>query len=299
MKPPALAGADRPINRRAGQGRRLHDDTTRSTPPEPGDAVPTARSPASPAVVRLPLRPGLPPSDHEAPWLAFYRGPRADAPAVLVCPGGGYGMRADYEGEPVARWLNTLGLHAVVVHYRVAPATHPAPLDDLTEAMRLTRRHAADWSVDPARVGVLGFSAGGHLAATLATLAGPADRPALSILLYPVITLRSPHTHAGSRQNLLPDPTDAAAIDALSPELHVTPTTPPAFLFHTVDDPAVPVENAMLYAAALRRNGVPFEAHLYESGRHGVGLADDHPVLSTWRGLCARWLRSRGWTTLA
>ncbi|MDB5328407.1 MAG: alpha/beta hydrolase, partial [Phycisphaerales bacterium] len=138
-------------------------------------------------------------------------------------------------------------------------------------------------------------SAGGHLASTLCTIADADVRPALGILLYPVITLGDPSAHTGSRNNLVPDPADPTWIDKLSSNLHVTKQTPPTFLFHTVDDAAVPIENALLYCAALRQQGVPFEAHLYERGRHGVGLAIDIPELATWPTLCANWLRLRGW----
>lgn len=251
------------------------------------------------ADVELPLWPaGVPDVIAEVddtPRLVVYKASRVNAPAVLVCPGGGYARRADHEAGPVALWLNTLGITGVVVHYRVSPYRHPQPLSDLMQAMRLTRQHAARWSIDAARIGVLGFSAGGHLASTLCTIA-PADvRPVLAILLYPVITLGDPSAHTGSRQNLVPADGDAGWINRLSTQLHVTGKTPPTFLFHTVDDAAVPVENALLYAAALRRNAVPFEMHLYERGRHGVGLASDIPELATWPTLCANWLRLRDW----
>lgn len=231
----------------------------------------------------------------DTPRMVVYRTRRANAPCVLICPGGGYANRAPHEADPVAHWLNTLGITGIVVHYRVKPYRHPHPLSDLSQAMRLTQQRAAEWGIDAARIGVLGFSAGGHLASTLCTIADADVRPALGILLYPVITLGDPSAHTGSRNNLVPDPADLSWVDKLSSHLHVTKQTPPTFLFHTVDDEAVPVENALLYCSALRSQGVPFEAHLYERGRHGVGLAADIPELATWPLLCANWLRLRGW----
>ena len=232
----------------------------------------------------------------DVPRLVVYRASPPNAPAVLICPGGGYARRADHEADPVALWLNSLGITGIVVHYRVAPYRHPHPLADLAHAMWLTQRHAVEWSIDAQRIGVLGFSAGGHLASTLCTIAAADVRPALAILLYPVITLSDPSAHTGSRKNLVPEDDAGEWVHRLSTQNHVTAATPPTFLFHTVDDAAVPVENALLYAAALRSSGVPFEMHLYERGRHGVGLATDIPQLATWPTLCANWLRLRGWT---
>jgi acetyl esterase/lipase len=171
--------------------------------------------------------------------------------------------------------------------------------------MRLTRRNAAAWGIDPARVGVLGFSAGGHLASTIsvhydvgdgnaaASLDRINSRPDVSILLYPVITLTTASAHSGSRANLLEEPDNPQLLELLSTERHVTAQTPPMFVFHTVDDSVVPVENVLLLAGALRKAQVPVEMHLYETGRHGVGLATDNPALRTWTDLCAQWLRSR------
>lgn len=249
--------------------------------------------------LELPLWPNGVPGQIEGntdtPRLVVYKAKRDNAPCVLVCPGGGYQNRAAHEADPVAWWLNSIGIAGIVVHYRVKPYRHPQPLADLSQAMRLTQQHAKAWGIDAGRIGVLGFSAGGHLASTLCTIADEDVRPKLGILLYPVITLGDPSAHTGSRNNLVPDPTDASWIDKLSSHLHVRKTTPPTFLFHTVDDAAVPIENAMLYCAALRSQGIPFEAHLYERGRHGVGLAESIPELATWPGLCANWLKLRGW----
>ncbi|CAG7614974.1 Acetylxylan esterase [Paenibacillus solanacearum] len=225
--------------------------------------------------------------------------------AVVVCPGGGYGRRAEHEGEPVARWLNTLGISAIVLHYRVAPYRHPNPLMDAQRAIRTVRHNAAAWNVDPKRVGILGFSAGGHLASTAGTqfdggdaeAADPIERessrPDALVLCYPVITFGA-HTHSGSRNNLLGDPAEPALVQQMSSENRVTELTPPTFIWHTADDAGVPVENAMLFASALRKHKVPFELHIYESGRHGLGLAQEHPEARTWPNLCANWLKKQG-----
>lgn len=224
------------------------------------------------------------------------------APAVVVLPGGGYHLRADHEGEPIARWLNTLGFHAVVLDYRVAPYKHPVPLADAQRALRLVRSHAGEWGIDPDRVGILGFSAGGHLAATAGThydrgqpqAENPVERlscrPDFMVLCYPVISLGE-FRHDGSRTNLLGAEPTAEEIRLLSNELQVTADTPPTFLWHTSDDPAVPVENALLFSGALSRCKVPFELHSFQTGRHGLGLAEDHPEARVWPELCARWFK--------
>jgi acetyl esterase/lipase len=230
---------------------------------------------------------------------------------VLVCPGGGYVNLAPHESEPVAIWLNSIGINAGVLRYRRAPKyRHPAPLFDVTRAIRTVRANAATWDIDPHKIGVLGFSAGGHLAATISThfddgnptspdpVERAGSRPDLSVLLYAVITLHPPSAHTGSRKNLLGEDAPDVIVNLLSNDRQVTAQTPPAFLFHTFGDPAVPVENAMLYAAALRRHGVACELHIYDTpAPHGVGLARDerhHPVLHRWPDLCADWLRGKG-----
>ena len=174
--------------------------------------------------------------------------------------------------------------------------------------MRLVRHQANDWGLDPKKIAILGFSAGGHLASSLSTHFDSGDqasadaidrvpsRPDLSILLYPVITLSGPFAHMGSRQNLLGNEPSESLVDHLSSEKQVTPTTPPTFLFHCGEDKAVPLENSLLYASALRREGVPVELHAYQHGGHGMGLATDDPARSIWPTLCARWLQKWGWT---
>lgn len=228
------------------------------------------------------------------PWLELYRPKNPTGAAVLVCPGGGYQTRAPHEAEPIAWWLNAFGITGIVVHYRVKPYKHPQPLNDVSRAMRIAKENAKSWNINPEQIGVLGFSAGGHLASTLSVHYDADTRPAFSILVYPVITLGNPSVHTGSRANLLPEVTQEW-IDLLSNERHVNEKTPPTFIFHTVDDPVVNVENVFLYGAALNRHKVPFEMHCYETGRHGVGLAQDNPALKTWPTLCENWLRARGY----
>jgi acetyl esterase/lipase len=221
--------------------------------------------------------------------------------AVIVCPGGGYARHAPHEADPIARWLTGLGLAAFVLEYRVAPHRHPLPLHDAQRAIRLVRSSAADWRIRPDRVAMLGFSAGGHVAATAGThfdagdahAADPIEqensRPDALILCYAVITFAE-HRHQGSLENLLGPDAPAALREQLSLERQVTPQTPPTFLWHTADDASVPVENSLLFASALGRRGVPFALHVYPHGRHGLGLATDDPQVSTWTDLCARWL---------
>jgi acetyl esterase/lipase len=247
----------------------------------------------------------------DIPTLTPYLPPKekATGAAVVICPGGGYQHLADHEGRPVAEWLNTLGVAAFVLKYRLGPRyQHPAMLQDAARALRTVRARASEWGVDPKRIGILGFSAGGHLASTLGTHfdAGNASasdpiervssRPDLLILIYPVITMRE-LTHAGSKRNLLGAQPTPELVALLSNEEHVTKETPPTFLVHTANDPAVPVENSMMFASALRRAGVPFELHVYERGPHGFGLGGNDPVLSTWPARCADWLRLQGFTT--
>jgi len=248
--------------------------------------------------------------DADKPSLTPYVPPaeRANGTAVVICPGGGYGFLAlDHEGRQVAQWLYNRGVTAFVLKYRIAPRYHhPAPLQDVQRALRLVRSRAKEWNVDPRRIGIMGFSAGGHLASTAGTHfdSGKADaedaierascRPDFMILCYPVISFTEPSTHVGSRTNLLGKNPDPKLVESLSNEKQVTPQTPPTFLFHTNEDKGVPAENSVLFYLALRRAGVPAELHIYEKGQHGVGLASGAPVLSTWPERLEGWLTVRG-----
>lgn len=244
----------------------------------------------------------------DIPTITPYLAPKdkSTGAAIIVCPGGGYQHLADHEGGPVAEWLNSVGVTAFVLKYRLGPTYHyPSQLQDAARAIRTVRARAKEWALDPQRIGILGFSAGGHLAATAGThfavgqtdAADPVERvssrPDLMILIYPVITMRD-STHAGSKLNLLGKDPPAELVALLSNEEQVTKETPPTFLVHTMTDAAVPVENSMMFAAALRKAGVPFEFHLYERGAHGFGLAPKDPILSSWPGRCADWLRVHG-----
>ena len=222
--------------------------------------------------------------------------------AVVICPGGGYGGQAAHEAEPIARWLNGLGLSAFVLYYRVAPYRHPVPLADAQRAIRVVRDQAARWSVAPDRIGILGFSAGGHLAASAgvhhALIAyAPVDRadrksprPDFMILCYPVISF-GPHGHRGSMENLLGVKPGKALRRMLSLETTVDATTPPAFIWHTASDGGVPVENSLLLASALSRNRVAFALHVFPDGAHGLGLAESQPAVRAWTSLCGEWLK--------
>lgn len=231
---------------------------------------------------------------------------KASGAAVIVCPGGGYNHLADHEGRPVAGWLSSIGITAFVLRYRHGPRYHhPVPLQDAARAIRLVRARAAEWQIDPKRVGILGFSAGGHLASTIGTHfdSGQPDssdsvekvssRPDLMILIYPVITMGE-FAHSGSRKQLIGETPSAEMVKLLSNEEQVTKQTPPTFLVHTANDIGVPVENSLRFADALRKAGVPFELHIYERGPHGFGLGGTNPVLSSWPGRCADWLRLQG-----
>jgi acetyl esterase/lipase len=234
-------------------------------------------------------------NDLDRPTLTPYLAPKAKATGagVVVCPGGGYaGLAMDHEGVQIAQWLNSHGIHAFVLKYRLGPRhKHPDMLDDVSQAFRMVREKSSAFGLDPKRVGVWGFSAGGHLASTISTHFTPETRPDFAILSYPVITCTEDYKHKGSCRNLLggdnPDPQLATL---LSNEKQVTKDTPPTFIFHTTDDQTVPVENALAYYAALRKNGVEAELHIFEHGRHGVGLASLDPYLNSWTRLLSQWL---------
>jgi acetyl esterase/lipase len=232
-----------------------------------------------------------------------------DFAAVLVLPGGGYGFCSEQEGDPVAAWFNSMGISAFVLDYSVAPSRYPQALNDARRAMQYIRAHAKEFNVDPNRIGVIGFSAGGHLAASLANLHDESNeevndeiekvdaRPDLCMLAYPVISWGE-FAHVGSRENLLGEDPSTALIEKTSLENVVSSSTPPTFLWHTAEDEAVPVENAYLYAMALQRAKVSHELHVYPDGVHGVGLGmldyrrDNH--YSQWRHSCEKWLLKMG-----
>jgi acetyl esterase/lipase len=232
---------------------------------------------------------------------------RPNGTAVIICPGGGYVRQSTRrEGEQYAQWLGTLGITAFVLTYRQNEFGHPAPLRDVLRAVRLVRSQAARFGVRPDRIGVIGSSAGGHLAATAGTLfdhplgrtGAPLDavsaRPDFLMLLYPVIAMEGPAVHAGSRKALLGAAPDAATVQLMSPERQVSRATPPTLLIHTQADQAVPVENSILFYQALTRAGVPAEMYLFEQGSHGMGMRDGNGTASHWPRRAEEWLRARG-----
>lgn len=251
---------------------------------------------------KIPLANGNAPQD--IPTIAVYlpEGAAKPTPAVLVCPGGGYRqLCATYEGHHIATWLNSFGFAGIVLRYRLYPYLHPVPLMDAQRAIRLVRHHAADWNIDPNNVGVMGFSAGGHLASTLAThydAGTPQDedpvqrqssRPDFQALVYPVISFVKPIGHTGSAANLLgPSPSEELALE-LSNHLHVTTDTPQAFLAHSVKDQIVHVDNSRLYANTLRNHNVPVEYLELPNGLHGLGCGKG-PEWDAWQRRCKQWL---------
>jgi acetyl esterase/lipase len=245
----------------------------------------------------------------DIPTISLYRPPagKANGAAIVVCPGGGYGHLADHEGHTIAVWLNNFGITAAVLKYRLGPRyNHPSPMQDATRAMRTVRARSKEWNLDANRIGIWGFSAGGHLAATIATHFDGGDsnatdpierissRPDIAVLAYPVISMNEAITHAGSRKNLLGDNPSPELVELLSNEKQVTSQTPPTFLFHTADDTVVRVENSLLFVEGLRKAKIPYELHVFEKGPHGVGLAQNNPALNVWPKLLENWLRVRG-----
>jgi acetyl esterase/lipase len=248
--------------------------------------------------------------DRDKPAITVYL-PRNSAQtmsAVIVCPGGGYGgLAMNHEGRQVANWLNSLGMAAFVLKYRLGPVYHhPVEIGDAQRAIRTVRSRANEWHIAPDRIGIMGFSAGGHLASTASTHfdSGKSDstdaieragsRPDFAVLGYPVITFTEPWTHKGSAKNLLGENPDPALLKSLSNETQVSAQTPPTFLFHTNADTGVPAENSVYYYLALRKAGVPAEMHIFEKGPHGVGLGMDDFALAEWPALLANWFRVHG-----
>jgi acetyl esterase/lipase len=253
----------------------------------------------------------------DIPTITVYLPPKekATGASIVICPGGGYSFLAtDHEGKQVAEWLNSIGVAGVVLKYRLAPKyKHPVPLGDAQRAVRMVRWKSKEWGLDPKRVGILGFSAGGHLASTAAThfmdahpvpgdaIDGYTTRPELAILVYPVIAIGTEFGHNGSRDNLLGKDAPKKLVMSLSNETQVNEKTPPTFLAHTLADTGVPVENSILFAMALRKHKVPFELHIFEKGQHGLGLGtgwkgqiEGEPSFAAWPKLCEAFLKTRG-----
>lgn len=253
-------------------------------------------------------------TEHDVPALLAFPASKetADGCGVVVCPGGGYGgLAMDHEGHQIAAWLNERGISAWILRYRLGSKGyhHPIQKGDVLRAIRTVRSAATENAVDPNRIGVWGFSAGGHLASTAAThfdlgnadASDPIDkvssRPDFAVLCYPVITMDEAFTHMGSRKNLLgPEKDNPELVELMSNDKQVTKGTPPTFIFHTTEDQAVPVENAIAFYSALRKNGVSSELHIYQKGRHGVGLGGSDKVLSTWPARLEDWLKVNGFT---
>jgi acetyl esterase/lipase len=269
------------------------------------------------APTEIPVWPGKAPfavgdTATDKPTVTVYRAPveSANGAAVVVVPGGGYGGLAnDHEGKQIAAFLNSKGVTAFVLKYRVANRERPgplllAPLTDAQRAIRFVRAQAKEYGIDPKRVGIWGFSAGGHLASSAATHfdAGKKDgdeidqqscRPDFAILCYPVISMEDGVTHGGSKMNLLGKNPDPKLVENFSNEKQVTKETPPTFIFHTSADTVVLPENAIRFYTALKKAGVPAELHIYEKGVHGVGLGRNEPSLAGWPDRLTDWLKSR------
>jgi acetyl esterase/lipase len=250
--------------------------------------------------------------DKDIPTLTVFLPPaqKSNGAAVVICPGGGYAGLAPHEGKPVAEWLNGIGVAGFVLKYRLGPRYHhPAMMNDVNHAVRMVRARAEEWKINVNRIGVLGFSAGGHLASTAVTHfdAGNPDaldpidragsRPDFGILIYPVIDLEGPYAHAGSRKNLLGDSPPEDLVECLSNQTQVKDKTPPCFLVHTSSDTGVRFQNSLMFAEALNRHHVPVELHVFDHGPHGFGLGGNDPVLKQWPDLCAKWMEYHGWLT--
>jgi acetyl esterase/lipase len=267
-----------------------------------GDLGPEREAGGSISNVSLPTLTVVPPAvdRHLSPY----------GTAVILCPGGGYtNLSAKREGQQYAAWLSTLGVTTFILKSRLQEWGHPAPLQDVLRAIRLVRSRAAEFGVDPKRIGVMGSSAGGHLAASASTLWDHADgrtgaaldsvsaRPDFAVLVYPVITMTDPAAHAGSRKALLGAAPSPALLAQMSVEQQVTAATPPTLLLHTQFDKAVPVQNSLMYFDALTRAGVPAELYVFEQGGHGIAMRDGLGNASAWPRRAEDWLRQRGLLT--
>ncbi len=245
----------------------------------------------------------------QIPTLTYLPAPadKANGTLAILCPGGGYTRLAiSNEGNGHAKWLNAAGVSVFILKYRLKEYGHPAPLRDVLRAVRLVRSRAAEFGGDPHRIGVVGSSAGGHLAACAGTLYDHPDgrtgaaldtvsaRPDFLILQYPVMLMEGPHVHEGSRNNLVQGHASPALLAQLSPDRHVTKDTSPVFLVHTAEDKSVPVENSLAFYTAARNAGIPVEMHLFEKGPHGFGVRKDLGPTSDWPQLAQTWLRSLG-----
>ncbi|WP_339316152.1 GDSL-type esterase/lipase family protein [Paenibacillus sp. FSL R10-2734] len=209
-------------------------------------------------------------------------------PFILVLPGGGYTLLAQHEGAPVAKWLNTLGIHAGVLDYQVGSFNVTSLLNDVEEALKWIREAPKDWNVISEQVGMIGFSAGGHLA-SIYTTTRP-EKPNILLLGYPVITFQEPYAHKGSRLHFLGDHPTQVELHGYSSETQVTSQMPPTFIWTTANDASVPVENSLLFSTALSKQGIPFELHVFEEGRHGLGLSMDNPHCQQWLSISEKWL---------
>lgn len=234
---------------------------------------------------------------------------KANGAAVLICPGGGYGVLAfDHEGNAIAKWLNDNGIAGIILKYRL-PSDQImidksiGPLQDAQEAIRIIRRNAVSWKINPDKIGVIGFSAGGHLASTLSThyaekvydvKDNTSARPDFSLLIYPVVSFDTAITHRGSRSNLIGLKPGEEQVRRFSNELQITASTPPAFLVHSADDKAVPVMNSIGYFKGLQKNNIPAELHIFQKGGHGYGLSPNGGTESSWPDLCIKWLKAMG-----
>ena len=249
----------------------------------------------------------------DTPTLTIYQPEpdKATGAAIVICPGGGYGHLAmDHEGHQIGAWLNSFGVAGFILQYRHrnsgAGYGHPAPLQDVQRAVRTVRSRAKEWGVKPDRIGVLGFSAGGHLASTALThfqdkvyeakddIDKASARPDFGVLIYPVISFTEWFTHKGSRQNLLGTEPNEELYQRFSNEKQVTSETPPTFLIHTWEDKGVPAENSIYFYLALRKAEVPAEMHIFAKGPHGFGLGKNIPGTSAWPGLCQNWMKVAG-----